>query len=60
MKLSKRLCIWVASNPGDGVTDAAPEWSITYVIRCIWGFISLFSAGIGAGQTEEVNIKGTS
>lgn len=50
MKLSKRLYLWVAS-------DAGPAWSITYAMLCIWGFISLFSAGIRAGQTGKVNIK---
>lgn len=34
------------SNPGDGVHDVVPEWSITDVICCAWDFISLFSAGI--------------
>lgn len=30
------------------------------MIRCISGFISPLSAGIAAGQTEEVNIRGIS
>lgn len=59
MELGKELYLRAASNPRDG-WDNWGWWSITCVTHCIWGFISLFSAGIGAGQTEEVNIKGTS